>query len=61
MMVETIAISIVFHSQVGNAVVCSSPLMCSSVGSRVHSGEAFGWRQVRYSSGSGRKAVIAIQ
>jgi hypothetical protein len=47
MMVDTIAISIVFHSQVGKAVVCSRPLMCSSVGSRVHSGEALGWRQVR--------------
>ena len=47
MMVETMAISIVFHSQVGNAVVCSRPLMCSSVGSSVHSGAAFGWRQVR--------------
>ena len=46
-MVDTIAISIVFQSQTGNAVVCSRPLTCSSVGSSVHSGAAFGCRQVR--------------
>ena len=59
--VETIAIAMVFHIQVGNAVVFMRPITCSTVGCSVHSGAAFGCRQVAYSSGSGRKAVIAIQ
>jgi hypothetical protein len=46
MIVETMAISMVFHSRVGNAVVCRRPFTCSSVGAGVHSGAALGWRQV---------------
>jgi hypothetical protein len=61
MTVETIAISIVFHSQCGKAVVCISPLKCSMVGFSVQNGVALACRQVRYSSGSGRIAVTAIQ
>ena len=47
MMVDTMAISIVFHSQTGKAVVLSRPITCSIVGASVHSGAAFGCRQVR--------------
>jgi hypothetical protein len=46
MIVETMAISMVFHSHVGKAVVSSRPFTCSSVGASVHSGAALGWRQV---------------
>jgi hypothetical protein len=45
--VDTMAISIVFHSQVGNAVVFSRPTKCSKVGSSVQNGVAFGARQER--------------
>jgi hypothetical protein len=42
-------------------VVESSPVKCSIVGSRVQNGVAFAARHERYSSGSGRNAVTAIQ
>ena len=47
LMVETSAMSMVFHSQCGNAVVRSNPLKCSRVGASVQNGVAFAWRQVR--------------
>ena len=47
MIVETMAISIVFHSHCRNSVLSSRPLKCSRLGSSVQNGVAFAARHER--------------
>src|SRR6266702_1918555 len=59
--VETTAMNRVFHSQCGKVVFAIRSRKCSSVGCRVQKGVLVAARHERYSSASGRMAVISIQ
>src|SRR5205823_1885897 len=59
--VEVTAMNRVFHSQCGKVVFAIRSRKCSSVGCRVQKGVLVAARHERYSSASGRMAVISIQ
>src|SRR3989442_13034228 len=61
MPVEMTAMKNVFQSQCGNVVFSKRSRKCSSVGLSVQNGALFTARHERYSSASGRMAVMSIQ
>ena len=61
MTVETTAMKNVFHSHWGNVVLASRSRKWSRVGASVQNGALLTARHDRYSSASGRMAVMNIQ
>src|SRR5213592_186495 len=59
--VEATAMKKVFHNHCGKVVLAIRSWKCSSVGCRVQKGVLVAARHERYSSASGRMAVISIQ
>src|SRR5712691_5749548 len=59
--VEMMAMKNVFQSQRGNVVRARRSVTCASVGWNVQNGALFTLRHERYSSASGRTAVMNIQ
>ncbi len=61
MIVDTMAMKNVFHSQCGKVVRARRSLKWSSVGASVQKGVLLTFRHDRYSSASGRMDVMNIQ
>jgi hypothetical protein len=61
MTVDTTAMKNVFHSQRGKAVLARRSWTWAKVGCKVQKGALLTARQERYSSSSGRMAVMSIQ